>query len=154
MKILFAGFEGMNNTSKLVLDKLEYLNKLYLKNDKAKSCEQIIAKLQNNQYDYCIIFGQKPLIKNKVAIELEAKLNSTILKTNFDCNIIKEQLKIFNVKFYLSNNAGTSYCNNVYFKTLEYILNNNLKTKVVFIHLPFRKNFYNVDSLIKAFINL
>lgn len=150
MKTLFAGFEGLKNSSKLVLDKLENCDKIYLKNDKLKSVEQIVNALAKNKYDQCIILGQKPVIKDKVAIELQAKNNEKIEKTNFEINKLLEIFKDMGIDYYLSQKAGTSYCNNIYFKTLTFVRHNNLKAKVIFLHIPYTKNFASFNIFCKA----
>lgn len=66
MKILIAGFEGNNNSAKILLDNIKEKCKqdiLYLKNDFEVSSNQIEEKLLQN-YDYGLIFGQKPNTKN------------------------------------------------------------------------------------------
>jgi len=40
----------------------------------------------------------------------------------------------------LSHNAGTSFCNRLYWNCLQYITENKLETKMVFVHMPFAKN--------------
>lgn len=64
MKILIAGFEGENNSAKILLDnvKVKYNGDiLYLQNDFEISSKQIEEKLLQN-YDYVLIFGQKLFI--------------------------------------------------------------------------------------------
>lgn len=132
------------------MDKLENCDKIYLKNDKFKSVEQIVNTLAKNEYDYCIILGQKPIIKNKIAIELQAKNNEEIEKTNFEISKLFEIFKDIGINYYLSQKAGTSYCNNIYYKTLSFIKRNNLKTKAVFIHVPYKSKFADFDIFCKV----
>ena len=150
MKVLFAGFEGLNNCSKLVLDRLKDCDKLYLKNDKDKSTQQIINALLKNNYDICIILGQKPGIKNKISIEFIANNNDIKLKTNFDVEKLTSIFDLHYLRYYFSEGAGTSFCNNIYFQTLSYIIKNNLKTKTIFIHIPFKKYFEDIEKFCKA----
>ena len=58
MSILFAGFKGNNNSSKVILDKLRCENKLYLENDKIKSCRQIEEIFLKNSFDQIVFLGQ------------------------------------------------------------------------------------------------
>ena len=151
--ILIAGFEGKNNSSKLALDKLKFLieNKqkvfnfnyqeidlLYLKNNKQKSAEQIVERLNTTHYEKIILLGQKPKIKNKISIELQAKLNEITLATNCNMAELTAILKENKINYYFSKNCGTSYCNYIYFFTLDYLFNNKISTPAVFIHLPFQ----------------
>ena len=50
-----------------------------------------------------------------------------------------------------SKNAGTSYCNYIYYKALEYLQENRSDTKVVFIHIPYYKNISDFGKLCSAF---
>ncbi len=151
--ILIAGFEGKNNSSKLALDKLKFLIKnkqkvfnfnyqeidlLYLKNDKTKSSEQIVDMLNSTHYEKIILLGQKPKIKNKISIELQAKLNEKTLTTNFNLDELTAFLNKNKISYYFSKNCGTSYCNYIYFFTLDYLLKNKISTPAVFIHLPYQ----------------
>lgn len=144
MKILFAGFEGEYNSSKILLDELKCENKLYLKNDKTLSCRQIERELKND-YDVVFLFGQKPKIKNKLCLELYAKNGDEILKTEFDVKKLAEKLKIAGIVSYFSDKSGNSYCNNIYFYVLKQINDKKLNTKAVFVHLPQLKNIENMD---------
>ncbi len=74
--ILIAGFEGNDNSAKILLDNIKEKNGediLYLVNDFEVSSNQIEEKLKEN-YDYVLIFGQKPDTKN-IYLENNAKLN-------------------------------------------------------------------------------
>lgn len=153
-KILYAGFEGVNNCSKRVLDGLGDCEKVYLENDKVKSVVQLSARLATNLYDYCIILGQKPVMRNKIAIELQAKEGNKTEKTVFDYNKIMQYFVRFGIDCYLSKNAGNSYCNNIYYQSLVLIKNNNLKTKVVFVHIPYKNNFADFDKFCDLIKNI
>ena len=66
-KILFAGFEGNDNSAKVLLDKFsssECVQKLYLKNDFSVCASQITEHIQKEDYDFIITFGQKPVVKS------------------------------------------------------------------------------------------
>ena len=84
MKILIAGFEGDNNSSKILLDLIKMKSKediVYLKNDFKVSTMQIKEKLVEN-YDYILIFGQKPNT-NSISLENSASLDKIKLDTDY-----------------------------------------------------------------------
>ena len=61
MKILIAGFEGDDNSAKILLDEIKQESDndiLYLKNDFEMSSKQIQQKLLQNYY-YVLIFRSK-----------------------------------------------------------------------------------------------
>lgn len=63
-KILLFGFNGENNSSKILLDNIEennLIDKLYLENDFKTSEEQLIEKMKYYNYKTIYAFGQKPL---------------------------------------------------------------------------------------------
>ena len=85
MKTLIAGFEGEDNSAKILLDYIKKTWKgdiLYLKNDFEVSSKQIEEKLLK-KYDYVLIFGQKPNTKS-IYLENNAKLEKTKLVTDFN----------------------------------------------------------------------
>lgn len=68
MKILIAGFEGDDNSAKILLDEIKQKSNndiLYLKNDFEMSSQQIQQKLLQN-YDYVLIFRSKVKYKNHI----------------------------------------------------------------------------------------
>ena len=148
MKILIAGFEGNDNSAKILLDNIkEKYNEdvLYLKNDFQVSSEQIEEKLKEN-YDYVLIFGQKPNTKN-VYLENNANLDGTELVTDYYYGVLKEKLEDNNYKVISSCDAGNYLCNNVFYRALKFKENNNLKTKIAFIHIPTTNNIENITNL-------
>ena len=90
-KILIAGFEGDDNSAKILLDDIRKIcnkDSLYLKNDFEISSKQIEEKLLNN-YDYILIFGQKPDTK-MLYLENNAILGEKKLVTDYNYDILKE----------------------------------------------------------------
>jgi len=135
--ILCTGFKGKLNSSNILLDNIIENNKidyLYIENDFNKSEIQLTEKIKSNKYDFIFSFGQKPIIKS---IYIEKTGTNELIKMETNFNYI--ELKSFLEKYYkvkISENAGNYLCNNIYYKGLNYIYNNNLKAKMVFIHIP------------------
>lgn len=149
MEILFTAFNGKTNSSKILLDKINSNNKLYLKNSFKTSVVQLEKKLRQTQYDLIISFGQAPLDKDTVKIETTGK-NNVEYKTKYDYIDLKNKL---NRKFdvIISDNAGTYLCNNVYFHGLKYIEENKLSTNMIFIHIPMLNDISNIENLSNIF---
>lgn len=145
-KILVAGFEGENNSAKVLLDKLTSLDKLYLKNDFDKCALQIIDHIDMGKFRTIIAFGQKPIIKS-IYIELYAFLNQEKYKTNFDYSSLEKYLANKGYRVKLSENAGNYLCNHVYASGLKHIEERNLEIVYVFMHIPQLKNIDDIDSL-------
>lgn len=145
MKVLYTAFNGKNNSSKILLDKINHLqeDKLYLKNSYITSQKQLIQKIKDNSYDLIISLGQYPRIKNKIRVEIQAK-KKLEYKTNFNYETLINRIENNNIKTITSNNAGNYYCNNIYYEGLKYIYENNLKTKMIFLHIP---KIQNIDDI-------
>lgn len=145
-KILVAGFKGEDNSSKVLLDKIDCKYKLYLENDFDISEEQLEMKLREEDYDEVVIFGSKTLVKS-IYIELTGKRNNKQYCTNYDYNKISEYLKLNGYKTNISNDAGNYLCNNIYFYGLELISKKYQNVKLIFIHIPALKNINDIDNM-------
>lgn len=149
--ILITGFKGKTNSSSVLLYNIHLgksIDRLELTNSFSTSKEELIKVLKNN-YKYVIAFGQKPN-SNRVNIEILANKNETELTTNFPYKELKEILDKEKIENDISMNAGKYLCNNAYFEGLNYIKNNKLKTKMIFIHIPSLKDKYDFDKLASA----
>ncbi len=159
-KILLTSFIDASS-EKLVKFFDSNYNKLFLENNKAKSVLQLTDAINTEEYDYVFSFGQKPVIVDKIYIEQYGKNGNTTYETDADLARLAKAFMVFGLTVRLSENAGTSYCNNIYAHGLEYIFANDLKTQMIFIHIPFMKNisdskvfFENIIKTIDEFIRL
>ena len=133
-----------NTSAELLVKGLDFPTVL-LPSDKIKDSE--IARGEIKKSDIVICFGQKPQIKNKICLELIAKNQGEIIKANFEIDFFKKQLEVNNIPYSESHNPGTSYCNLVYWNSLNYIKSENLNCKFLFIHIPFEKQIDNILGL-------
>lgn len=138
-----AGFKGEDNSAKVLLDRLpDSVHKLYLENNKQVSVAQLLKAAE--KYDAICMFGQKPVLKNKVCVERRAVLNGEKLCPDFDFEGIQAFFEDrYPLKF--SDNAGTSYCNNLYYHAIKQFYETN--KKLVFIHVPMLKNIADFSAL-------
>lgn len=146
-KILLTAFRG-SSAEKLIKGIAGY-NTLILPNDKVLDTQKLINVISKEKYDYILSFGQKPVIKDKVHIETLAKDKEFSITTNFDCEELRQHFNKNGLITKISNNCGTSYCNQLYLNGLKYILQNGMDTKMVFIHIPFYKNISEFDDFRK-----
>ncbi len=154
MKILIAGFEGNDNSAKILLDNIKGIRNqdvLYLENDFQVSGNQIEEKLSQN-YDYVLIFGQKSNTKD-IYLENNAILEENKLETDYYYGVLRENLESNNYKVISSCDAGNYLCNNVFFRALNLKKINNLKTKIAFIHIPSIDNIENISKLSNTILN-
>ena len=150
MKVLFTAFNGKSNSSKLLLDKINSDNKLYLRNSFSTSVNQLKKELNSKNYGLIISFGQAHLDKDTIKIETIGQ-DKIKYKTKYDFTSLEETFCINNYKTIISNNAGAYLCNNIYFNGLKYIDDNKLNTKMIFIHIPAIDNISNIDNLANIF---
>ena len=133
-----------NTSAELLVKGLDFPTVL-LPSDKIKDSE--IARAEIEKADIVICFGQKPQIKNKICLEMIAKNQGEIIKTNLDIEPLKHLLETNNIVFTESHSPGTSYCNLIYWNSLNYIKDQKLNCKFLFIHIPFGKNIDNILAL-------
>lgn len=144
--VLLTAFKGNNNSSKLLLDKVNSGNitKKLLTNS-FDGCErELLRYISIYNPEYIISFGRKPLI-DKLYIETAACCDNLYISTNFDISFLKKSLQGMNLPFKLSDKAGNYLCNYVYYKGLEFLKQSNSKAKMIFIHVPDVKRFQNID---------
>ncbi len=154
MKILIAGFKENDNSAKILLDNIkEGLNQdtLYLENDFEISRNQIEEKMLQD-YDYILIFGQKPNTKN-IYLEHNANLEEIKLETDYYYGVLKENLERNNYKVESSSDVGNYLCNNVFFRALNFKQKNNLKSKIGFVHIPTIDNIEDIKHLTRTILN-
>lgn len=148
---LLTAFKG--TSSELLILGSRY-NTLLLPSNKKNDVEILFSALHKHAYDYIISFGQRPLLKDKVCIETTAQNADHKIDTTVDCEYLRELFEKNGVPAKLSHNAGTSYCNNLYWHGLSYIEEQNLKTKMVFIHVPFTKNIKDITDFSQKITNV
>lgn len=153
--ILLTAFE--NTSSEMLVKKLQDCDRLILENNKEKSVGQLTCRLNKNTYDLILAFGQRPLIKDKIHFESTAKdKNGGKYVTDFDIEAALKICEEIGLTAKCSDNAGTSYCNNIYYWGMDYISSHSLKTQMCFVHIPFDKNigdFYVFTDKIQILIN-
>lgn len=152
MKILLTAFRG-TSSDRLSRDIADYQT-LILPNDKTWDSKMLIETIRGNDFDYVISLGQRPNIKNKVHIETVAKEGELQKSTIFDCEGMKMLFEENGIDAKLSHNAGTSFCNKLYFESLKFISENKTKTKMVFVHIPFEKNINDWEGFVQRFMQV
>jgi len=149
MNILYTAFKGKTNSSKLLLDCIVANNKLYLTNSFNTSVVELQKELKKNDYDLIVSFGQAPLDTDVIKIETTGK-DKLKYVTSYDYSVLHNKLsKEYEV--IISNDAGNYLCNNIYYNGLQYIIENKLKTKMIFIHIPNKEKITDIERLSKMF---
>lgn len=137
MNVLFTAFG--TTASELLLQEVRWQG-LVLPNNKRKDAELLKQEISSGKYSLIISFGQKPNILDKVYIETTARNAGDTLETEFDYEGLAGAFLESQIEVRISHNAGTSFCNHLYWSGLEYIRENHLDVKMVFVHIPMQKN--------------
>lgn len=148
MKVLLTAFR---NTSSENLIYYSIADTLIIENDKAMCAAQIENAVKQDKYNFIFCFGQRPNIKDKVHIETQARIGDSILKTAFDCDTLRHLFEQKGITAKLSQNAGTSYCNHLYYSGLNAA--QGKPVQLVFIHIPYEKNISDFDIFSENFNN-
>jgi pyroglutamyl-peptidase len=153
VKVLVCGFKGNTNSAKVIVDKIDSKNiseKLYLVNSFETSKKQLECKLESEEYDLVIAFGQKPKVKS-INLEQKACINGHELITNYEYDKLVKLINSSGFIVNVSNNAGNYLCNHIFYMGLMFINKNELNTKMIFIHIPSIKNIENMEHLAGVF---
>lgn len=151
-KVLLTGYKNGSrydrSTSKMLIEKIINYDTFLFSNDFNKIIEEVKSVASKN-YDYILMFGHKPIIK-KLLVEVECSIGNDYKFTNFPLKIILNLFKSNNIDYKLSETPGNSYCNFAYYQMLKYIEENELGTKVIFIHIPYKDNFIQFDEVVNV----
>ena len=150
-RILLTGF--LHTSSQRILENVTGHRIVMLPNDKIKDSQIVIDTISGERFDYIISIGQKPNIKNKVYIETTARDGEEEIITDFDCKKLVTLFEREGLSCKLSDHAGTSFCNQVYLKTLQHIEMDRLGSKMVFVHIPYEKNIEDLADFREKFIS-
>lgn len=144
-RVLLAGFDGKNNSARVITERVSCdCRRLILPNDRSKSSELLMNEINSAETGVVILLGQKPCIKDKIAVEPTAALCGETLHTTLDVTVTAELIKQSGYAAYISRGCGTSYCNHIYFQCLKSGVN------CIFLHVPTMDNISDIKALTKA----
>ena len=151
-RILVTAFRS--TSAELLLRGISDWDVLLLPSDKVLDSEKLISTLSNRNYDSIISIGQRPNIKDKVHIETIAREGPLSIGTTFDCDMLVRLFEDAEIQAKLSCNAGTSYCNCLYFNGLRYLREKQPEGQMVFVHVPFQKNITDFERFRRQFLRV
>lgn len=143
-KILLTAFRG--TSAEVLVKGMRQYKSLIFPNDKVLDSELLAEALELEPWDYVISLGQRPNIKDKVHIETTARKDASYICTSLDWERMKQVFEQCGLKVKISENAGTSFCNELYWNGLKFIQEKQLGTKMVFVHVPFEKNVTDMEE--------
>lgn len=129
--VILAGFDGVNNTARIIVENTKVdCHKFILPNEKEKSVEILLSEIKEKNAVCVVIIGQKPNIKDKIAVEAFAKGEKGVLRTALDVTSAVELIKVQGYNAYISKGCGTSFCNHIYCNCMLSGIN------CIFLHVP------------------
>ena len=146
MKILFTGFKGFNNTSKVIIDKIN--NDKLLFNNSYKDIDIQLANSNVEEYDLIKMLGLRSNLKKSIRVEINSFLNDELVTTNLSYCNVKKYFNDNGISCIVNDKPTNYLCNYAYHKVLQ----KNKKT--IFIHIPELKNIKYLDKLINLISNI
>ena len=146
MKILFTGFNGFNNTSKVIIDKIN--NDKLLFNNSYKEIDNQLVNSNVEEYDLIIMLGLKSNLKRSIRLEVNSFLNDELVTTNISYCNVKKYFNDNGISCIVNDKPTNYLCNYAYYKVLQ----KNKNT--IFIHVPKLKNIKDLDKLINLISNI
>lgn len=150
--ILLTGFS--NTSSELLIHQAGDYKTIILPNDKVRDSEIVIGAISDAEFDYVFCFGQKPVLKDKVTIEVTAKEGDLWIDTSFPYRELKELFEENGVRVNISHNAGTSFCNKLYYNCMKYVVQRGMRTKIIFVHIPVYQNIIDRKTFFEKIIDV
>lgn len=127
-KILLTGFKGINNSSRMFVEKLSSEN-ILLTNSFAGLKRDIDSISED--YDCVIMFGVDKSLTSTVRIEKCARKNGKVIDSIIKPEGIVESLKKAGINSYVSEEPTAYLCNDAYWHMLK-----KYSGRAVFIHIP------------------
>lgn len=146
MKILFTGFNGFNNTSKVIIDKIN--NDKLLFNNSYKEIDNQLVDINVEDYELIIMLGLRSNLKRSIRLEVNSLLNDELVTTNLNYCNVKKYFNDNGISCIVSDKPTNYLCNYAYYNVLK--RNKN----AIFIHVPKLKNIKNLDKLINLISNI
>ena len=147
MKILFTGFNGFNNTSKVIIDKKINNDKL-LFNNSYKEIDNQLVDINVEDYELIIMLGLRSNLKRSIRLEVNSLLNDELVTTNLSYCNVKKYFNDNGISCIVNDKPTNYLCNYAYYKVLQ----KNKNT--IFIHVPELKNIKDLDKLINLISNI
>ena len=119
MKILFTGFNGFNNTSKVIINKIN--NDKLLFNNSYKEIDNQLVDINVEDYDLIIMLGLRSTLKKSIRVEINSMLNDELLTTNLNYYNVKKYFNDNDISCIINDKPTNYLCNYAYHKVLQKI---------------------------------
>lgn len=144
MKILYAGFKGINNASYQLVEAINSNNKMLLTNS-FEGIKRDIENIPLESYDLILMFGVNKNLKDRIVIEVNSNFNDIILSTNVDYKKLQLLISKYNVSVKINYEPTKYLCNYAYYNILKKNKNS------IFIHIPGMSKIKDFNKYIAIF---
>ena len=146
MKILFTGFNGYNNTSKVIIDRID--NDKILFNNSYEEIDKELSNINIEAYDLITMLGLRNNLKKSIRLEINSLLNNELVTTNINVHQVKKYFEENDISCIVNDKPTNYLCNYAYYQVLK------RNKEAIFIHIPELKNIKELDNLIKVIENI
>lgn len=138
MKILYTGFQGFNNPSKIIVNRINEDKIIF--NNSYDEIDKVLLKNDIEKYDFIIMLGLRNNLKKSIRIETTAGIESDIVNTYINYKVLQEYFNLNGISCLINEKPTNYLCNYAYYKVLK------RNKKAIFIHVPEFKNIKDVIS--------
>ena len=117
MKILFTGFNGFNNTSKVIIDKIN--NDKLLFNNSYKEIDNQLVNINVEDYELIIMLGLRGNLKRSIRLEVNSLLNDELVTTNINYCNVKKYFNDNDISCIVNDKPTNYLCNYAYYKEIK-----------------------------------
>ena len=133
MKILFTGFNGHNNPSKVIVVRTNHDKLLF--NNSYKEIDNQLVNSNLEEYDLIIMLGLRSNLKKSIRVEINSFLNDELVTTNLSYCNVKKYFNDNGISCIVNDKPTNYLCNYAYHKVLQ----KNKNT--IFNHVPKLKKY-------------
>ena len=116
MKILFTGFNGFNNTSKVIIDKIN--NDKLLFNNSYKEIDNQLVNINVEDYELIIMLGLRSNLKRSIRLEVNSLLNDELVTTDINYCNVKKYFNDNDISCIVNDKPTNYLCNYAYHNCL------------------------------------
>lgn len=144
-RVILGGFDGKNNPARMITEKADApCRKVILPNDREQSVRVLFDEIDRSDTNVVVMLGQKPCIRNKIAVEPSAACGCETLRTTMDVTVSAQLIRENGYAAYISRGCGNSYCNHIYFECLK------RGVCCIFLHVPTLNNISDLSAITRA----
>ena len=117
MKVLYTGFQGFNNPSKLIVNNINEDKIIF--NNFYNEIDRVLLKNDIEKYDFIIMLGLRNNLKKSIRIETTAGIESYTVNTYINYKVLHEYFNLNGISCLINEKPTNYLCNYAYYKVLQ-----------------------------------